>query len=443
MDILSSHLDARPVHIADGSWRLDFALDFESGSSGEAVVCTDLHGAREDFPIEVRKGANHIERSISVEDPTLWYPAGLGFPRLYPFSVSVGGRQEDRHIGFRTAEERDGWLYINGRRMFIKACCPDKPIDGRRCEGILKGIADCNMNMVVLDGEIPQAVYDAADRTGVLAVSRSGMQGSSPSSVSISSLPQMPEKIDADEWTLERTYKHPQSADRIGYLPQLMEAVEAERFTARKRIEGAAGVMIPLTVSEDGRWSLLQYAARQFFSPLFPLLIMRGSSLLVYIVNDSDKELETELSVKLRTFSGQKKFTREFTLTAPAESVTLSEAIELGRVMRDDCFCYAKLATKGMLRERVMLLDSPRRSRYLRSGLRTECTKAGPRSVNVKLTTENPSFDAYLETDVPGTFSDNLISVRPTAEKNVIFSSEEEVDLDRFISSLRIADLSI
>ena len=158
MDILSSHLDARPVHIADGSWRLDFALDFESGSSGEAVVCTDLHGAREDFPIEVRKGANHIERSISVEDPTLWYPAGLGFPRLYPFSVSVGGRQEDRHIGFRTAEERDGWLYINGRRMFIKACCPDKPIDGRRCEGILKGIADCNMNMVVLDGEIPQAV---------------------------------------------------------------------------------------------------------------------------------------------------------------------------------------------------------------------------------------------------------------------------------------------
>ena len=187
----------------------------------------------------------------------------------------------------------------------------------------------------------------------------------------------------------------------------------------------------------------MQYAARQFFSPLFPLLVPRGPKLLVYIVNDTDRDLETELSVKLRTFSGQKKFTKEFTLTAPAASVTLSEAIELGRVMREDCFCYAKLATKEMLRERVMLLDTPRRSRYLRSGLKAECTQAGPRSINIKLTTENPSFDAYLETDVPGVFSDNIISVRPTAEKNVIFSAESPVELGSFISSLRISDLSL
>ena len=99
--------------------------------------------------------------------------------------------------------------------------------------------------------------------------------------------------------------------------------------------------------------------------------------------------------------------------------------------------------TKEMLRARVMLLDTPRRSKYLESGLKAECTKNGPRSINIKLTTSNPSFDAYLETDIPGVFSDNLISVRPTAEKNVIFSAEEEVSIEEFISSLKIADLSL
>ena len=442
MEILSSHLDASPVLAGDNIWKLDFTLSFESDSDGEAVVRTDLHSIREDFIIEVRKGSNSISRSITIDNPVLWYPSGLGSPRLYPFSVSIGSCQQNIHIGFRTIVEKDGWLYVNGRKIFIKACYAPDGIHGRY-ENILKGLADCWMNAIVMDGEIPAEVYDAAARTGILAISKSGYSSTSPSSAVLSSIPEMPSEVKSDDWTLEKTFKHPHTKENISYLTRLMEAVAAERFTARKRIEGASGVMIKPVLDEAGRWSLLHYAARQFFSPLFPLLITRGSSLLVYIVNDTDKELETELSVKLRTFSGQKKFTKEFTLTAPAKSVTLSEIIELGRVMRDDCFCYAKLATKEMLRERVMLLDTPRRSKYLESGLKAECTKNGPRSINIKLTTSNPSFDAYLETDIPGVFSDNLISVRPTAEKNVIFSAEEEVSIEEFISSLKIADLSL
>ena len=40
-----------------------------------------------------------------------------------------------------------------------------------------------------------------------------------------------------------------------------------------------------------------------------------------------------------------------------------------------------------------------------------------------------------------GTFSDNMISVRPSAEKNIVFMTEEEADLDRFRENMRIMDL--
>ena len=62
-----------------------------------------------------------------------------------------------------------------------------------------------------------------------------------------------------------------------------------------------------------------------------------------------------------------------------------------------------------------------------------EISKVGPKSVSIKVMAEKPAFWVSLDADdIPGIFSDNFLSVRPTAEKNIIFHSENDIDLDEF-----------
>ena len=104
-------------------------------------------------------------------------------------------------------------------------------------------------------------------------------------------------------------------------------------------------------------------------------------------------------------------------------------------------FIYVKMSTKDILRERSVLLDEPK-SLFLEDPvLKTSVQQTGPRQFAVKLTAEKPAFLVALDSSVPGIFSDNIISVRPSAEKTVFFRAEEESSLDAFASSLKVMDL--
>ena len=137
-----------------------------------------------------------------------------------------------------------------------------------------------------------------------------------------------------------------------------------------------------------------------------------------------------------------KKDAREYAATLMPMEAKLFDEIELGRVMRNEYFCYAKLATKNSLRERNILLDSPAHLKLQPPHIKAECKKTGPRSISIKLTAEKPAFYVVIDSgSMRGTFSDNMISVRPSAEKNIVFMTEEEADLDRFRENMRIMDL--
>ncbi len=254
--------------------------------------------------------------------------------------------------------------------------------------------------------------------------------------------------------TVAGRYRFPTSLDRLIYLSQLEAEQQASCTYYRARIEGkCSGTFLssladrwpcisPSAIDHSGRWKLMQYGIRLYSSPLAPLLIRDGEKACIYMVNDTPQREKAEMSVKIRTFSGSKKEAREYSITAPAFSVSKVAEIPLQRFQRGECFMYVKMATKDILRERTLLLDMPKRLRLEDPKLSYEISQAGPRSIAIKLKAEKPAFFVSLiSEDIPGIFSDNMISVRPSAEKCVIFQTEEEADESAFRAGFRIFDL--
>ena len=164
--------------------------------------------------------------------------------------------------------------------------------------------------------------------------------------------------------------------------------------------------------------------------------------LQVYAVNDSHEPVKAELSVKFRTFDGKKRDSREYAVLLDPMSARKIDSFRLDRIRRDETFCYTKLSTKNLLRERNLLLTDFRSARLEDPRLTYECIKAGGRMISIRLRAEKPAFYVTLDAgSIKGIFSDNMISVRPSAEKSVIFRSDDEVSLDDFIASLKVYDL--
>jgi beta-mannosidase len=104
-------------------------------------------------------------------------------------------------------------------------------------------------------------------------------------------------------------------------------------------------------------------------------------------------------------------------------------------------FLAIKLETEELYIEDVMLLDRPKRCDLLDPSLDLQVEKAQG-GFSVTLSCKAPAFEVALDAgSLKGTFSDNLFSVRPTAQKMVIFKTREKITLETFRKSLKVFDL--
>jgi beta-mannosidase len=123
--------------------------------------------------------------TFEIEDPVLWWPAGLGTQTLHDLSVTVGEWTERRRIGLRSIElvtERDeaGLSFgfsVNGRKVFAKGSnwIPADALFGRITEAatrdLLQSAVDANHNMIRVWGGgryEPDSFYDACDEMGLM-----------------------------------------------------------------------------------------------------------------------------------------------------------------------------------------------------------------------------------------------------------------------------------
>jgi len=178
----------------DQSARLKVNLEIDSTSTLDLRVRASLSGrgaaTEERLQLEVSQGHSEVGFEIDIENPSLWWPNGMGEAALYTLHVLLehDGRCLDEltaNIGLRTVRliERDEKgnpcfvFEVNGRKVFCKGAnwvpadsflpriTPDK-------HDTLVGMArHANMNMLrvwgggIYEGE---AFYDACDRHGIM-----------------------------------------------------------------------------------------------------------------------------------------------------------------------------------------------------------------------------------------------------------------------------------
>lgn len=130
---------------------------------------------------QLAAGENRLEWQVEIEDPELWWPAGLGDQTLHDLDVTIlvdGGIVSDRKrrpIGLRSASMRDFILRINGHRVFARGVnlapfevdLAGTSIEYMRSE--LEAIRGAGFNLVRFRSHITRReAYDICDELGLL-----------------------------------------------------------------------------------------------------------------------------------------------------------------------------------------------------------------------------------------------------------------------------------
>lgn len=167
----------------------------QSHDGGRVVLTVGVHtDEAEGAPFAVTFAGQTIEGSIAnggvavafeVENPALWWPAGLGPQTLHDLQVRVGETVERRRIGLRRIElvtERDAaglsfGFRVNGVPVFARGAnwIPADALPGRidpaAVRDLLESAVAANMTMIRVWGGgryEPDWFYDACDELGLM-----------------------------------------------------------------------------------------------------------------------------------------------------------------------------------------------------------------------------------------------------------------------------------
>ena len=172
------------------------SLDIDIHQTGDAALHYKVFLLNEAHITAQQEGAvnnNELSISLQVEDPKLWWPAGMGEQPLYELSVILMDQDEnevdrwERRIGLRELKlirEKDAWgesfaFAANGKPFFSKGAnwIPADAILSRVKEEdyrrLLSDAVQANMNMIrVWGGGIYEhdVFYDLCDELGPLCM---------------------------------------------------------------------------------------------------------------------------------------------------------------------------------------------------------------------------------------------------------------------------------
>ena len=193
------------------------------------------------------------------------------------------------------------------------------------------------------------------------------------------------------------------------------------------------------SIEYSGKWKALHYDARRFFSPVAPLLYIEKGRVCVRIANDSPDSFKGPCTVSVIGFDGT--CIRSTTCDVSVRSMEVFEVVDFPVSEVDSSSCYLCASVAGM--EETLLLCRPKeagiRDPELKFGV-SESMEGENRVFSIEISTERPAFYIVPDAgDIRGRFSDSLFSLN--GRRTILFSCFEDVDLEEFVSKLKVYDL--
>jgi beta-mannosidase len=172
-------------HFTRKGVELEITVEYFAYREAKIALELEVAGARHRDLMAVAPGLNIQRRTLRIDHPELWWPAGYGAQTLHTLSVKLGEESFRKGIGFRRLEVLCGddqagrslIFRVNGVNVFCKGAnwIPCDALPARqtpeRYESLLDGAVQANMNMLRVwgGGQYERNVfYELCDRKGLL-----------------------------------------------------------------------------------------------------------------------------------------------------------------------------------------------------------------------------------------------------------------------------------
>jgi len=158
-----------------------FRLVLHTAEERSVTVQTTVASVEHSQLLTLAAGDNHLEWTVAVPDPSLWWPHALGDQPLHDATVRVelddGSTSDERHrrIGLRSVQ-MDNWIMaVNGERLFLKGTnqgptsfwLAEAGADAHRQD--LQLARDAGLDLVRVHAHVGRReLYDLADEMGML-----------------------------------------------------------------------------------------------------------------------------------------------------------------------------------------------------------------------------------------------------------------------------------
>ena len=252
--------------------------------------------------------------------------------------------------------------------------------------------------------------------------------------------------------TMFRYFRFPEGFENFVYLSQIQQAVAIKTAvdywrSLRPHCMGALYWQLNDTwpvaswssLNYGGSWKALHYVARRFFAPVSVALIPKGEEVRVVAMNDTSAPIDASIVVTERDLSGKVLSQKALPVSIAADGVSAQNCP--AGFSTDQSILTADLVHDNA----VLASDTATACRFKSLNLITPeialTAQVSDRVISIRLTCGAPAFFVTLSTDVPGCFSDNVLTLFPAAPVDITFHPDDPAHVQDAIQSLEINDL--
>lgn len=197
----------------------------------------------------------------------------------------------------------------------------------------------------------------------------------------------------------------------------------------------------------NGKWKLLNYQAKRFFENIYMPLFVKDNQLNSILINDSNSSIKVDIKLEFLKFDGSEYCkTIEKSIQVDKNSIKNIYAEEINKNDADKYFVYATYSYKNQRNETETRYSEAFLTSYKYCEL-PDCKisssiKEIEDGFEIKLYSPKPSFFVSLDADnIPGIFSDNMITLSGKNEISITFKPKQKTSLEQFEKSLSIKNL--
>lgn len=192
-----------------------------------------------------------------------------------------------------------------------------------------------------------------------------------------------------------------------------------------------------------GKWKMLHYAAKHFYSPVLPILYQKDGKIELCVVNDSVNEYSNcTLTLYTRTFKGKEVNKRVFNLEIKAQSNQKVIWFESRAFQKEDEYLYVCLEYGNNKEENLLLLEKPKRCNIQFSRITKTLKELDETTIALTLNATNDAFYVCIDTSsVECKIQDNLLYLQKNRPKTVILKLKQQMILEGLSRQIKVMDL--